>query len=212
MDREEFFRAWSGLHGNVPVTGFIKGWLTISFLLVKPLHFLKISPDLITYLGLGLGVLTWYQSERSAAIFLVLLSLIADGIDGSLAIVAKKVTLWGAELDSVVDRVVEFFWALTFYRIGAPVLVSALAWTAALIQEYVRARAAGLGHSAIGVVTICERPVRAIFLAVALLEFSIGLKAVTFTAILWLVMQLIALVVVLRDSYSALRLNNRLSN
>ena len=122
---------------------------------MKPLHLLKVSPNVITVAGLALGALTWAKAHYVSAIFLVLLSLIADGIDGSLAIVSKKTSLWGAALDSVIDRIVEFFWALTFYRIGAPVIVIGFAWVAALTQEYVRARAAGLGYREIGVVTVC---------------------------------------------------------
>ena len=212
MNKQAFLRQWSELHGGAEVSGIVKGWLTISYLLVRPLHALKVSPNAITLIGLLLGVLTWEQAHHIAALFLVILSLIADGIDGSLAIISGKVTLWGAALDSVVDRVVEFFWALTFYRIGAPVIVIALAWVAALTQEYARARAAGLGHRVLGVVTVCERPVRAIFLAVAVLAYIMGFGIVTATSWIWLALQLFSLVVVLRDSYTALSTDNRLSN
>ena len=126
MTKSQFFSEWSALHGGAEVRGVVKGWLTLSYLIVKPLHQLKVSPNVITVAGLALGALTWAKAQFVSAIFLVLLSLIADGIDGSLAIVSKKTSLWGAALDSVVDRVVEFFWALTFYRVGAPVIVLSL--------------------------------------------------------------------------------------
>lgn len=215
MTKSQFFSEWSALHGGAEVSGVVKGWLALSYLIVKPLHLLKVSPNVITVAGLGLGAITWAQAQYVSAIFLVLLSLIADGIDGSLAIVSKKTTLWGAALDSVVDRVVEFFWALTFYRIGAPVIVIGFAWIAALTQEYVRARAAGLGYREIGVVTVCERPMRAIILALALISYQIfdrSVIGVEIAAWAWLWLQLLSLVVVLRDSYAALRSDNRLSN
>ncbi len=215
MDKEEFFATWSALHGGAKISGFVKGWLQISYLIVRPLDFLRVSPHLITLVGLGLGVLTWSQSHHLVALFYLLLSLIADGIDGSLAIIREKVSLWGAELDSVVDRLVEFFWALSFYRIGAPVIVVGVAWAAALTQEYARARAAGLGHRTLEVVTLAERPVRAIFLAVSMVIYFVNYERVVLVevvAVLWMVLQLGSLVVVLRDSYTALQSDNRLGN
>jgi len=211
VSREEFFATWSALHGGAKISGFVKGWLHISYLIVRPLDSLRISPNFITLLGLGLGVLTWCQSHHLIALIYLLLSLIADGIDGSLAIIREKVSLWGAELDSIVDRLVEFFWALSFYRIGAPVIVVGVAWAAALTQEYARARAAGLGHRTLDVVTVAERPVRAIFLAVAMALYFVGFERVILVeivAVLWMVLQCGSLVVVLRDSYSALQSDN----
>ena len=73
-------------------------------------------------------------------------------------------------------------------------------------QEYIRARLGGLGVSEIGVVTVSERPVRASFLAVALVIALIYAasgggeilavtltSAVTIIAALWLLLQTIAL-------------------
>ena len=108
----------------------------------------------------------------------------------------------------MVDRVVEFFWALAFIAIGAPIAVVAVAWLAAFIQEYVRARAAGVGYRTIGVITLSERPVRAIFLAVALLMHALTFHFTGVIASMWVVVQLISLVMVLRDTYAALRSDN----
>lgn len=208
MNLDNFLTEWSELHGGAKVSGFVRGWLRVSYLLVRPLVRIRITPDLVTYLGLLLGFATWLSATHGIAILLLILSLIADGIDGSLAIASQLTSRWGAELDSVVDRVVEFFWALTFIKIGAPVVVVGIAWLAALTQEYVRARAAGLGYRTIGVVTIAERPVRAIFLVIALISHLTKFHLVNLIAAMWLLAQLISLVVVLRDSYSALRSDN----
>jgi len=72
-----------------------------------------------------------------------------------------------------------------------------------------------LGYREIGVVTVCERPVRAIILALALISYQIfdrSVIEVEIAAWAWLWLQLLSLVVVLRDSYAALRGDDRLSN
>jgi len=208
VNLDNFLTEWSELHGGAEISGFVKGWLKISYILIKPFIRLRVTPDLVTYAGLILGFLTWQRASHPIAILFLLLSLIADGIDGSLAIASQRTSRWGAELDSVVDRVVEFFWALAFIAIGAPIAVVAVAWLAAFVQEYVRARAAGVGYQAIGVITLSERPVRAIFLAVALLMHALQFHFASVIASMWVVVQLISLVMVLRDTYAALRTDN----
>jgi hypothetical protein len=52
MNQLEFFNAWSKLHGEAKISGIVKGWLTISYLLVKPLTKLKITPSILTIFGL----------------------------------------------------------------------------------------------------------------------------------------------------------------
>jgi phosphatidylglycerophosphate synthase len=208
MNRDNFFDQWSELHGGTQVTGIVKAWLTISFGAVKPLRALHLSPSTVSLAGLIFGVFTWVEGQNALGVIFLVLSLFADGVDGTLAIVTNRVSRWGAELDSVIDRLVEFFWALTFSRIGAPIIVVAVAWTAAITQEYLRARAGGVGYRDISVVTICERPVRATLLFIAMIAYLVSIHLVVAIASLWLVMQLYSLVVVLRDSYAALQRDN----
>jgi len=208
MNRDKFFEQWSELHGGTQVTGIVKAWLTISFGAVKPLRALHLSPSTVSLAGLIFGVFTWVEGQNALGVIFLVLSLFADGVDGTLAIVTNRVSRWGAELDSVIDRLVEFFWALTFIRIGAPIVVVAVAWTAAITQEYLRARAGGVGYRDISVVTICERPVRATLLFIAMISYLVSIHLVVAIASLWLVMQLYSLVVVLRDSYAALQRDN----
>ncbi len=208
MDRESFFAAWSALHGGAAVKGAVRGWLWISFAVVRPLAKLKVSPNSLTLLGGVLAIGVWHFAGVIYGLICLALSLMADGLDGSLAIVTGKTSKWGAVLDSVVDRISEFFWALAFYAVGAPVIVIGVAWLAALTQEYVRARAAGLGQIEITLVTIAERPVRAIILALALLGDLLSIKITTTAAIVWLVMQVYSLVMVARNSFTFLQRNN----
>ena len=204
MNLQEFQQSWSKLHGDAQITGIVKGWLGISYLLVKPLAKLRITPNTLTLLGLFFGILLYLNSGNGWAILLLVLSLICDGIDGTLAIITSKSSKWGAMLDSVADRLTEVFWGLTFIAIGADQNLVIAAMLIAAIQEYLRARSAGLGLTDVGVVTISERPVRASILFIALIAFSLNLEIVNLLAILWLIMQSISLLTVTKYAYQKL--------
>ena len=204
MKQTDFFKSWSELHGSAKIRGIVKAWLTISYLLVKPLVKLKITPNILTIFGLLFGVLLYLNALTNWAFILLTLSLICDGIDGSLAIISGKASKWGAMLDSVVDRVTEFFWALTFIAIGANKYVVIAALLIASVQEYLRARVGGLGLSEVGVVTIAERPVRASILFVALIAFILNIEIVNILAIIWMIMQIFSFLTVTKFTYKKL--------
>ena len=107
MKREEFFLEWSSLHGGAEIKGIVKAWLNISFAVCKPLRALRITPNALTYFSLVLALAYLYTIETHWAIAFLVLSLMADGVDGTLAIMSKRVSKWGAALDSIVDRLVE---------------------------------------------------------------------------------------------------------
>lgn len=204
MNKSEFFKSWSKLHGDAQITGIVKGWLTISFLLVKPLAKLKVTPNALTIFGLFFGVLLYLNALSNWAVFLLTLSLICDGIDGSLAIITGKASKWGAVLDSVVDRITELFWALAFIAIGANQSVVIAALLIASIQEYLRARIAGLGLREVGVVTIAERPVRASILFIAIIAYLINFEIVNILAVIWLIMQSFSILTVTKFAFKKL--------
>ena len=135
---------------------------------------------------------------------LLIASLICDGIDGSLAIITNKASKWGAALDSILDRTTEVFWALAFISIGADERLVIAALILASAQEYLRARAGGLGLTEVGVVSICERPVRASILFIALVAVAIDLPIINLLALVWLVLQGISFVTVTRFAYGRL--------
>ena len=204
MNRSEFFNSWSRLHGNAKISGIVKAWLTISYVLVKPLSKLRVTPNILTIFGLFFGVLLYLNAQSNWAVILLTLSLICDGIDGSLAIVTSKASKWGAMLDSVIDRVTEFFWALAFIAIGANQYAVIAALLIASIQEYLRARAGGLGVLDVGVVTIAERPVRASILFIAIISYQIDLDIVNLLASIWLIMQSMSLLSVTKFTFKQL--------
>ena len=204
MDKKEFFATWSKLHGGARIEGVVKGWLQISYFAVKPLYKIGITPNILTLAGLFFAIAFWqYPSSWPAALFLVL-SLFFDGIDGSLAIISKTTSKFGAFTDSFVDRLAEVFWALALYKIGAPALLVFLALLAAFTQEYLRARAGGLGHNELGVITVCERPVRASLIFIAIIANLIDLQFTTQIAGIWVLMQMTALAQITVSSFRRL--------
>lgn len=215
MVREEFFDRWSEVHGGAEIKGIVRWWLSISFRVASLLRRLKVTANSMTVFGVIIALLLIVAlrdegSEQAAplliAALLLVISLAADGVDGSLALLTGHVSRRGAALDAIADRLAESFWAFAFIQIGADYRVVVMAWLMAQTQEYIRARLGGLGVSEIGVVTVSERPVRASFLAVALVIALIYAasdageilavtltSAVTIIAALWLLLQTIAL-------------------
>jgi phosphatidylglycerophosphate synthase len=205
MKKDEFFSIWRRLHGDANISGIVKGWLSISYVVVKPLSKARVTPNILTVFGLFFGVLLYANAETFWAPALLVLSLICDGIDGSLAIVTNKSTKWGAILDSTVDRLTEIFWVLALYKIGADLKLLIIVLLSASVQEYVRARAAGLGVSEVGIVTFAERPVRASFVFIVFISLQFNFTIYNQIIICWLALQLISLFMLSRFTYSKLR-------
>ena len=204
MSREEFFSTWSDLHGKAKISGIVKAWLSISYLIVKPISKVRITPNILTMFGLFFGVILFLNANTAWASVLLVLSLICDGIDGSLAILTKKPTKWGAILDSVVDRLTEIFWVLALYKIGADLKLLILVLLTASLQEYVRARSAGLGVSEVGIVTFAERPVRASFVFIVFISLQFDFIIYNQIILFWLLLQLFSLFTLVRFTYSKL--------
>jgi phosphatidylglycerophosphate synthase len=204
MLKSNFFAAWSKLHGDAQISGIVKGWLTISYYLVKPLAKLRVTPNMLSIAGLLFGIALYLNAQSAWAIGLLVTSLLCDGIDGSLAIISNKASKWGAALDSILDRTTEVFWVLAFISIGGDEYLVICAAVLAFAQEYLRARAGGLGLTEVGVVTIAERPVRASILFVALIAFTIDLQIINLLAALWLILQSISFLTVSRFAYKKL--------
>ena len=171
MKEQEFNERWSNLHGGADTEGVVGRWLSISYQAARVCVALRISPTVLTLLGLGTAIAMGLSTYASLALLLLVISLFFDGIDGSVAILRGTESKWGEVLDSLADRISEAFWLYMGWRLGIPAWVVITMWTIASTQEYARARLASLGHREIGVVTPTERPVRAIFMAFALLFY-----------------------------------------
>jgi phosphatidylglycerophosphate synthase len=198
MQKGEFFNSWSALHGNAKIVGIVKAWLSISYVVSKTFCRLKISPNLITSLGLVFAILLYLNAELLWAPILLVLSLFSDGIDGSMAIISGKSSKWGAILDSIVDRASEIFWMLALYKIGIDLKFLLIIIVVASTQEYIRARSGGLGLSEIGIVTIAERPVRASFVFILLILALLDFEFSNLFVYLWLVFQVVSFAMLIK--------------
>jgi archaetidylinositol phosphate synthase len=178
MSEKEFKQRWSELHGGAEVEGVVDGWLSFSYQAARVCAALRISPNVLTLLGLLTAIAMGLSSYSAIAFLLLAVSLFFDGIDGSVAIVQRRESKWGGLLDSVADRISEAFWLYMGWRLDIPAWILITMWVVASTQEYARARLASLGHHEIGTVTPTERPVRAIFIALALIFYIFDIPGI----------------------------------
>ena len=207
MNKSEFNSTWSLLHGGAEIKGIVKAWLAISFRSAKFLSKLHITPNILTLLGVVFAVAMAVNPLSIWAAPLLVLSLYADGIDGSVAIFQGRNSSFGAVLDASADRISEALWFYVAYKIGAPAWLVLATYVIASTQEYARARLGGLGISDLGVVTPAERPVRASFIFIALILYALGLSLVYLALLALLVLQILSFYLVVRFAHNSLRNN-----
>ena len=204
MNRPAFNRKWSDLHGGVEVQGVISFWLRISYWIARVLSFFRITPNIVTTIGLIASIAIYFTMYTSQLIALVIFSLICDGVDGSLAIYRDRVSKFGELYDSLADRISEAFWLVGATFVGVPVRWAIAIWVLGATQEYARARLASLGYSEIGIVTPTERPVRAIFVVAVTLLYWFGHDLAMQVAIGFTILQAISVLMVMRMARSIL--------
>jgi CDP-diacylglycerol--glycerol-3-phosphate 3-phosphatidyltransferase len=205
MNNSEFNSTWSALHGGAEVKGIVKAWLAISFGSAKVLSKLHVTPNILTLLGVLFAVAMALNPTSLWAIPLLVLSLYADGIDGSVAIFQGRSSSFGAILDASADRISEALWFYVAFKIGAPAWLVLTAYVIASTQEYARARLGGLGISDLGVVTPAERPVRASFIFFALVAYAFDLNLVFAALLVLFLLQVISFYLVARFAHNSLR-------
>jgi archaetidylinositol phosphate synthase len=205
LTEKEFKNRWSELHGGADVEGVVGGWLSFSYQAARVCAALRISPNLLTFLGLGAAVAMGLSSYAAISLLLLVISLFFDGIDGSVAIVRGSESKWGSVLDSIADRISEAFWLYMGWRLGIPAWVVITMWVVASTQEYARARLASLGHHKITIVTPTERPVRAIFMAFALLFYIFDIPGTLLMSYAFLALLVSSFLRVMRATFLILR-------
>jgi len=198
LTKEDFYAKWSTLHSDAPIRGAVAWWLKISYRFGLIATLLRISPNLLTLLGLASAAMTALTATSWWAIIFLVFSLFFDGIDGSVAIFQKRDSAWGATLDSVVDRISEAFWLYALYVIGVPAWLSITLWSIAAFQEYARAKLTSLKVADIGVITPAERPVRAGFLFLVLIMAQLQLPGIFYISYGFLALQAISFFMVVR--------------
>ena len=92
MNQTEFFAKWSALHGSAEIKGIVKAWLKISYGSAKFMTALRITPNLLTLFGIVFAIAMAANPLALWTIPLLVLSLYADGIDGSVAIYQNRAT------------------------------------------------------------------------------------------------------------------------
>jgi len=205
LTKEEFYAKWSSLHGDAAVTGVVAGWLKISYRFGLVATLMRVSPNVLTLLGLLSAAVTCLTATTWWAVLFLVFSLFFDGIDGSVAIFQKRDSAWGATLDSVVDRISEAFWLYALYAIGVPAWLSITLWSISAFQEYARAKLVSLGVSDIGIVTPAERPMRASFIFAILILALLNFPGVFAMSVIFLIVQIISFFMVVRYARLQLR-------
>ena len=163
MTFDDYLVSWAQLHGTKRPTGLVLVWLRMSFTLSTPLT--RLNPNVITAFGPLLMLVAIYFAESSnrnyflASIIVFAVGLV-DSFDGIVAVRTSKTSSWGAFLDGIVDRLIDTGIGLLLIVLGAPIEVAVIAFTIALIHEYMRAKASGLGFREVGVITPAEKPTR----------------------------------------------------
>jgi phosphatidylglycerophosphate synthase len=194
---DDYAEAWSRLHGGFdprragPV---VRGWVLTAYKIGVFLGRKRVSPTAVTTFGLliCLAVPLAARASLLLAAFLILVAAAADGLDGAVAVVTNRVTKTGFVYDSVADRIGEGAWLAAFWVAGAPGWLVVAGGAASWLHEYVRARAAAAGMAEIGVVTVGERPTRAIVAGLGLVLIAvIGLPWLP--PALWCLLQIIGL-------------------
>jgi archaetidylinositol phosphate synthase len=149
-------------------------WENLTFPVVEFLSRLNIHPNFLTILGLvftGFSVPFIATGKFFIGGLMVLAGAACDALDGHLARTSKKVSKFGALLDSTLDRVSDFLplLGLALYFAEKPLwlvitLFNILFW---FLVSYIRARIEGLGFKGkIG--GLFERPERLTVLVLSL--------------------------------------------
>ncbi|NHC12340.1 CDP-alcohol phosphatidyltransferase family protein [Motilibacter sp. E257] len=167
--REGYLARWAALHGGYDPgrSRVVRGWLTLTYALARPLAAARVPPDAVT--GLGVAVSLGVPAAAAAGSGWPLLAAlgaiavaVADGLDGAVAVLTDRASRWGHVLDSVADRLTDCAFLLSLGLLGAPWPLVVAAVLLTYTAEYLRARAAAGGMADIGVVTVWERPSRVV--------------------------------------------------
>ena len=206
---DEYAAEWSALHGGYDpsrTSPVVRGWLRLAYAGGRLLGRVGVGPTAVTAAGLVICLVVPLVAAQGPAgllvgAALVLLAGVADGLDGAVAVVTKRVSRLGYVYDSLADRLGEAAWLAAFWLVGVPGPLVVAGGAASWLHEYLRARAAGAGMPGVGVVTVAERPTR---VSVALVGLAAGGAAglfraeltddvVTVAAVVWLLFAVIGL-------------------
>jgi CDP-diacylglycerol--glycerol-3-phosphate 3-phosphatidyltransferase len=177
LDRDGYFERWQELHGGYdPRTGsgWLRGWLSVVYVLARPFARLRMHPDVLTMsstvaAGLVVGLSVVGGRWWIAAGCLMVVSALLDSVDGCVAVLQARTTRWGYVLDSVADRISDSLFLVAAVAVGCPVWLAVACGFGCFLLEYLRARAGNASGDDVGRITMAERPTRVIVLALSIL-------------------------------------------
>jgi CDP-diacylglycerol--glycerol-3-phosphate 3-phosphatidyltransferase len=195
---------WTGAFG--------RGCRVLLHAIVRGLALTRISPNVLTFLGLVIntvaGILFGYANAQNYARLFMYAGLVIIGagifdmVDGRVARATGQVTTFGAFFDSVIDRysdVALFFGLLVYYaranRFFYLVLV-AFVMVSSVLVSYTRARAESLiGSCKVG---FMERPERVVLVIIGALFARWGAMA----PVLWVLAVFSTTTIIHRIAYT----------
>ncbi|GAA0727962.1 CDP-alcohol phosphatidyltransferase family protein [Dactylosporangium roseum] len=187
-DWDGYAAGWSAAHGGYDLrtaSPLVRGWMHMAYGIGATLVRRGVrDPNAVTAAGLLLSVavpavVAAGRPWAFAGAALVLLSAVADTVDGVLAVVAGRASRLGQVYDSAADRVAEACWLVAFVLLGGPVWLAVGCGAVMWLHEYVRARATVAGMTDLGTVTVAERPTRVLLAVFGLLAVAVTPHAVT---------------------------------
>jgi CDP-diacylglycerol--glycerol-3-phosphate 3-phosphatidyltransferase len=193
-------------------SAFGRGCGVILQAIVNGLALTRISPNVLTFIGLVINIIAaiffgYANAQNGVRMFLfaglvIIGAGIFDMVDGRVARQTNQVTVYGAFFDSVIDRysdVVLFFGLLVYYARGNRffyVVLAAFVMITSLMVSYTRARAEALiGSCKVG---FMERPERIVLIIIGALFNKWGAMA----PVLWVLAVLSTVTVIHRISYT----------
>lgn len=164
----ELVAGWSALHHGIDPRGnpLLRRWLDAMWLLGRPLARLRVPPLALTVLGalFAIDAALLAHEQPWWALSLVLLAVLCDGLDGAVALYARRVSVSGAYADKVADRVADTAFAAVLWRCGAAWWLALAAAGLSLLHEGLRVVRGGRLSARL---TVAERPTRTICAALA---------------------------------------------
>jgi archaetidylinositol phosphate synthase len=130
-----------------------------------------LNPNIITLIGLALSflalVLAVLRIFLPLILVLVLLASFADALDGAVARVKGKASLWGGILDSFCDRIEDVVQLLILLLLGVNEYITISALVTSFLVSYLRSlgEKAGIKIEGVG---LTERAERLIIVLIAL--------------------------------------------
>lgn len=175
------------------------------------LNRIGLTPNTITLIGLighAVGAVFLYRGQMLTGGLIILVMAPVDALDGTMARLRGEPSVFGAFVDSVIDRYSELliFLGLLFYYLQQGDWVASgliyLAASGSVLVSYVRARAEALGYEAkVGVLTRLER----YFVLVPSLVFNIPKIGIGIIALMANVTALQRIIYVRRQAHDQMK-------